>query len=124
MIRGLWDPQVDAIINIKIGDDDLDTYKYDPMISLLARWENIKKDTHGKHFHDQRKMFSPFFISVDGMLGREVLVVQSQLSGVMAEKREEPLLQVRGWLNGRIAISVARSYSQMIYGARLPGPLR
>ena len=59
------------------------------------------------------------------MLGREALVVISQLGRVMAEKREEePLSQVRGWVNGRIAIAVSRSYSRMIRGARLPSPLR
>ena len=80
MIRGLWDRQVDAIIVVKLVDADADTYKYEPMTSLLARWENIKKDKHGKHCHDQRKHFLPFVLSVDGMLGRESLVVLSQLS--------------------------------------------
>ena len=58
---GLWDRQVDAIINIKISDSDVDTHKYDPMTSLLARQEKIKKDKHGKHCHNQQKHFSLFF---------------------------------------------------------------
>ena len=62
------------------------------MTELLARWENIKKDNHGKHCKDQRKFFPPFVIIVDGMLGREDLVVLSQLIRVMEDKREEPLL--------------------------------
>ena len=94
------------------------------MAALLVRWETIKKDNHGKHYHNQRKHFLPFVFSVDGMLGMEALFVLYQLSRFMAEKREELLLQVRGWLNGRIAIAVARSYSQIIHGARLPSPLQ
>ena len=58
------------------------------------------------------------------MLGREALFLLSQLIQVMAEKREEPLFQVWGWLNWQVAITVARSYSQMIRGARLPSSLR
>ena len=39
MIPGLWDRQVDAIIDVKLGDgDDADTYKYEPMTALLAWW--------------------------------------------------------------------------------------
>ena len=87
MIRGLWNHQVDGIIDVKIGYVDTDTYKYDPMTSLLARWENIKKDNHGNHCHNQRKQFSPFVLSVDIMLWRETLFSISQLSRVMAEKR-------------------------------------
>ena len=80
------------------------------MKALLDRWETIKKNKHGNHCHEQWKMFRHFFLSVDGMLGREVLVVLSQLSRVMEEKREETLLKVQGWVNGKISIVVARSY--------------
>ena len=58
------------------------------------------------------------------MIGREALVVLSRLILVMVEKSEEPLSQVREWVNRRIAIAVVRSYSQMIRGSRLPSPLR
>ena len=79
MIRDLWDIQVNSIIDVKFGASDEDTYKYNPMTSILARWEKIKKDKHGKHCHDQRKHFSPFVLSADRMLGREALVVLYQL---------------------------------------------
>ena len=38
----------------------------------------------------------------------------------MAEKLEEPISHVHGWVNSRIAIAVARLYSPMIRGDRLP----
>ena len=56
------------------------------------------------------------------MLGREALAVLYQFSLFMAEKREEPLSQVQGWVNGRIEIAVTRSYLRMIRGAQLPFP--
>ena len=123
MVRGLWDSQVDAIIDVKLGDADADTYKYEPMTAILTRWENTKKEKHGKLYHDERKLFSPFVLSADGILGREALVVLSQLIRFMAEKREESLLKVGGWIKGRIKIAVARSYSRMIRGYRLPSLL-
>ena len=91
MIWILWDSQVDDIIDVKLVDADANKYKYKPMKSLLARWENIKKYKHGKHYHERRKCFSPFVLSVDGILGREAPVGISQLSWIMAEKREETL---------------------------------
>ena len=42
MIQGIWDLQVDAIIDVKLVDADSDMYKYEPTTALLARWENIK----------------------------------------------------------------------------------
>ena len=43
MVEGLWDRQVNAIIYVKLGDGDADSYKCEPMTALLARWETIKK---------------------------------------------------------------------------------
>ena len=43
MIRGLWDRQTEAIIDVKIDDTDADSYKYDPMAALQDWWETIKK---------------------------------------------------------------------------------
>ena len=80
MIQDLWDCQVNAIIDVKIGDADADTYKYEPTASNLARWEKIRKDKHDKHCHNQRKHFSPFVLLVERMLGSEDLVVLYQLS--------------------------------------------
>ena len=87
MVRVLWDCKVDTIIDVKLGDADADTYQYEPITALLARWENTKKDKHDKHCHNEQKHFSLFSLSVDGMLGREALVFLSQLSLLMEEKR-------------------------------------
>ena len=96
MIRGLQDCQVDAIIDVKLGDADEDTYKYEPMTSLLTRWGNIKKDKHGNHCNDQWKQFQLFVNSVNGMLGMEAVVVLSQLRRIMADKKKETLFNYRG----------------------------
>ena len=53
MIRVLWDRQVDAIIDVKLGDADANTYNYEPMTALLSSRDKIKKDKHGKHCHYQ-----------------------------------------------------------------------
>ena len=84
MVRGLWDRQVDTIIDVKLGDADADSYKYEPIEALLTRRYTIKKDNHGKHCHDQWKHFSAFVLSVDIILGREARVVLSQLIQAMA----------------------------------------
>ena len=67
MILVLWYWQVESIIDAKLGDSDADSYKYEPMAAILAQWETIKNDKHGKHCHNQRKHFSQFVLSVDGM---------------------------------------------------------
>ena len=55
-------------------------------------------------------MFSSFVLSVDGMLGKEDLVVLANLIPIMGEKIEGPIFHVRGWINGWISITVARLF--------------
>ena len=43
MILGLWDQQAEAIIDINLGDADVDSYNNYPMSELLDRWETTKK---------------------------------------------------------------------------------
>ena len=57
------------------------------------------------------------------MIGKDALVVLANLSQLMSEKMEEPILHVSTWVNGPISIAVARSYSCGIHGACLPSPL-
>ena len=61
MIPGLWYCQVETIIDIKLGDDVTDSYKYEAMAALPARWETIKEDKDGKHCHNQWKNFCHLF---------------------------------------------------------------
>ena len=124
MIRGLWYQQDEAIIDIKLSNADADYYKYDPMSELLTRREIIKKYKHSKYCHDQQKHSPPFYLSIDGMLGRKYLVVLAQLSQTMADKMGKPILSVWGWINGQFAIMVLRSYSCMIHRDQLPSPLQ
>ena len=78
------------------------------MAALLAWWEKINKDKNSKHCHNKWKLFSPFVPSIDGMLGREDLVVLTKLSRLIEKKMDKLILHVQGWINGWIAITVAR----------------
>ena len=84
----------------------------------------IKKDKHGQHCYDQRKHFSLFSPSVDRMMGKESLVILSIVSRLMAAKMDGPNFHVKVWVNDRIVIAVARSYSRVLYGAQAPSSLR
>ena len=42
MTQGLWDQQSEAIIDVRIGNTDADSYKYESMEELLDWWEAIK----------------------------------------------------------------------------------
>ena len=51
-----------------------------------------------------------FALSVDGILGRETLAILRNVSQFMAEKIDELILHVRGYIEIWISIAIARSY--------------
>ena len=55
--------------------------------------------------------FFRFSLSVDEIIGIEDQVILATMSRLMVEKMEETSLHVKGWVNVRIAIMVARLYS-------------
>ena len=64
MIQGLWNWQAASIIDIKLGDADADSYKYDPMEALMDWWETIKICKHSNHCNDQWKHFRHLFFQL------------------------------------------------------------
>ena len=63
-------------------------------------------------------------LSVDGMLCKETQAVLAALSQLMAAKTENPILHVKGWVNGRIVIVFTRLYYRRICRDQAPSTLR
>ena len=121
--RGLWEIQTDDIIGVRFGDSHIKTYVKNKLDTLLSRWEQMKKDKHGSHWHNQRKRFYQFVLSIYGVLGKDSQFVLANLSSLMAAKMEEPIFHIKGWVNNHIAIEVARSFSQKFKESWVPSPL-
>ena len=81
------------------------------------------EDKHGKHCYNQWKHFTKFVLSIDCILGREALAVLAKLIRMMAEKMDDPILNVRGWINSWIDIAVTTLYSRMNRVAQLNSTL-
>ena len=54
----------DTIVDVRFGDSDLDTYKYEPMDNLLDCWEKENNDKNGKQYHEQWIFPSILLLSV------------------------------------------------------------
>ena len=108
-IQGPWESQIEAIIDIRLGDADAYTWKSFIMDKLLNGWEKTKKEKNGKDCYGQQRKFSPFVLSVDGMTSKESLVVLATLSRLMAPRKwTNPFLGVTEWVNGLIEIAFTR----------------
>ena len=79
LCRGLWSNGQDAILDIRVTDTDQASYvKRDPE-KVLQSHEKEKKKKYLRPCQHQRRAFTPFVMSVDGMLGQEAKNVLKQI---------------------------------------------
>ena len=77
-----------------MGDLDCDFHKKKPMVTLLDNRVKLNRVKQGNNFHEQWEHFSPFVLYVDGMLGKESLVILTNLI--------QPIFHLQGLVNGCI----------------------
>ena len=94
------------------------------MDKLLEGWKKPKKENNLQACYYQRRHFSMFVLSVDGIIGKESLVVLATLIRIIAAKMDKPILHVTVWVNGHTAIAVTRLYSRVLRLAQSPSILR
>ena len=56
-IQCIWEIQTEAIIDVRFGYADAETWNPVIMDKLLAGYDKINKDKHGQTCYDQRKRF-------------------------------------------------------------------
>ena len=68
----------------------------------------------------QRRNFSPFVASVDGMLGVEATATLKRLAIRMATKWKQTYSKTCGYVKSRIAINLVRATHRCIRGYQVP----
>jgi len=71
LIRGFWEGSTDTIIDVRVTNLDSKSYKNLPLKKALERQEKEKKNKYCKPCENQRRHFTPFVVSMDGMFGFE-----------------------------------------------------
>ena len=69
-VRGVWQPQTGALFDVRVIDTDAQSYAHRTVSAVLSTAEKEKrKYTHAAQAH--HASFSPFVVSVDGVMAQE-----------------------------------------------------
>ena len=93
-IRGVWQPQVEALFDIRVIDNDAPSYQWRSPVSILEIGAVEKKRVYRSAVEDRRGNFIPFVLSVDGLLQREASHFVKRLSANLASRWEKPFSDV------------------------------
>ena len=98
-IRGVWQPQVEALFDIRVIDTVLDSEAVE------------KKRVYRSVVEDRRGNFTAFVLSVDGLLQREASHFVKHLSACLASGSEKPFSDVLAFVRSRLLFVSVRSAS-------------
>mmetsp|Transcript_13619 Transcript_13619/g.19848 ORF Transcript_13619/g.19848 Transcript_13619/m.19848 type:complete len:155 (-) Transcript_13619:31-495(-) len=119
-IRGLWQRQTDCIIDVRITDSDAKSYRNRTIANHLKAQEAEKKKKYHFLCQENRKNFSPFVATVDGVLGREAKMVLKQIARALATKWSCPHSQAQNYVNTMISVAIVRATHRCLRGSRVP----
>jgi len=85
-ICGVWQPQTEALFDIRVIDTDAQSYSAQTPLAVLCSAEAEKKCKYSQTCHDHRTTFTPLCVSVDGMFGPETEFFVKRLSDFLAAK--------------------------------------
>ena len=118
-IRGVWQPQVEALFDIRVIDTDAPSYRRRSPVSVLDSGAVEKKRVYQSAVEDRRGNFTPFVQSVDGLLQREASHFLKHLSASLACKWEKPFSEVVAYVRARLLFASVRSASLCLRGSRV-----
>ena len=87
---------------------------------VLETQEREKKRKYLDACIQQRRHFSPFVVSTDGLMGKEAKLIMSTLAAKLAEKWEKPYSEVCSYVNARMSIAIVRATHRCLRDSRIP----
>jgi hypothetical protein len=118
LVRGFWENGMDAIIDVRVVDTDAKSYNSRAPEKVLKSAEKVKKNKYLEHCLQQRRAFTPFVISVDGLLGYEAKNLLKRLAIHLSEKWMKPYSVTCGLVKSRISLACVRATHQCLRGSR------
>jgi hypothetical protein len=99
LVQGLWARGTDCItIDVRITDVDAKSQQSKDPHKVLKAHEREKKKKCLEACLEQRRHFSSFVASTDGLLGKESRTLLKKLPALPAEKWEKPYSKICGYV--------------------------
>jgi hypothetical protein len=119
-MQGLWEKGTDCILDVRVAGTDATSYALKPSDKVLGAAEKLKKKKYPQACLEQRRYFTPFVVSVDGLLGKGAKTVLKVLAARTATKACKSYSNVMGHLRARTSIVIVRATHVCLRGSHIP----
>jgi hypothetical protein len=120
LIRGLWERGTNCILGVRDMDTDTPTYQIKDQSKVLQAAEHPEKKKYLQPCLHQHRHFTPFIVSVGGLIGKEAKTVLKVLSARTATKAAKSYSNVMGYTRACLSIATVRATRVCLRGSRIP----
>ena len=117
-VRGVWNPQTEALLDFCFVNTDAQSYASRSVTSVLDSIARAKKTKHRQACFERRADFTPFIVSTDGVIQREGLHFLKRLAAQLAAKWSKPYSEIMHFVRARLSVATLRATVHCIRGAR------
>ena len=117
-VHGAWEPQTEALFDIRVVDTDAQSYCADTPHDVLSTANGEKKCKYLQACQDQWATFTPLCVSVDGILGSEAEFFVKRMSDILVAKWERSYSVVTGWVRAHFSFAILRAALLCVRGSR------
>ena len=117
-VRGVWQPQTEAVFDIRVVDTDAQSYCSHTPIAVLYSAEVEKKRKYSLACQSRCVSFIPLCVSVDGLLAPEARFFVQRLSDNLSMKWEQPFGVVSSWVRAHLSFAILRAALLCVRGSR------
>jgi len=123
-IHGLWKRGETCILDIRVTDTDCRSYSSSSSAKVLEKAAREKKAKYLDACIQRRRSFTPLVYSVDGMACKEALAFEKRVASLLASKLDRRYSEMVGYVHSRMSLSIIRSNTLLLRGARAGRSLR
>jgi hypothetical protein len=119
-VRNFYSQGRGAFFDIRMLDHNQASYCKKPIASVIANHEREKRRKYAREAAEQRKDFSPFVVTRDGIIGRAADNTMRRIASTLADRWDMHYSRTSYFVRSRISIAILRSTNHALYGARIP----
>ena len=117
-VRGVWQPQTEALFNVCVVDTDAQSYAHRTVSAVLSTAEKEKKRKYTHAAQARHASFFPFVASVEGVMAREGRFTVQRFADRLSTRWSKPYSEVMGWLQTRLSFAILRATNRCVRGSR------
>ena len=120
LIQDLWQQGTDSVHDMRVVNTYALSYVSQSPDKCHQEAERGEKKMYLEACLQQRRHFSPFVASVDGILGVEATATLKRIASRLATKWRHPYSKTCGYVKSRVASTLVRATHRCLCGSRVP----